>query len=142
MSKIIFNEQQLRLLEANPNVASVSERAIQYTAEFKLRAVKENRAGKGPKQIFEENAFDVEMIGVKKAQSALNRWRKTFHMHGEQGFFEERRGKSSTGRPKIENLSSDKKLAKAEARIQLLEAELMLLKKLDELERQAKNKRF
>ena len=142
MSNIIFNEHQLRLLESNPNVASVSERAIQYTAEFKLRAVKENQAGKGPKQIFEENSFDIEMIGVKKAQSALSRWRKTVQMHGEQGFLEERRGKASTGRPKMENLSPDKKLAKAEARIQLLEAELTLLKKIDELERKAKKKRF
>ncbi len=82
------------------------------------------------------------MIGVKKAQSALSRWRKTVHIHGEQGFLEERRGKSSTGRPKNVNVSSDKKLAKAEARIQLLEAELTLLKKLDELERKAKKKQF
>ena len=37
MSKIIFNEHQIRLLEANPNVASVSDRAIQYTSEFKMR---------------------------------------------------------------------------------------------------------
>ena len=31
MSKIIFNERQQRVLEANPNVASVYDRAIQYT---------------------------------------------------------------------------------------------------------------
>ncbi|AOH56478.1 hypothetical protein ABE28_019100 [Peribacillus muralis] len=82
------------------------------------------------------------MIGVKKAQSALGRWRKTVHIHGEQGFLEERRGKSSTGRPKSVNVSSDKKLAKAEAGIQLLEAELTLLKKLNELERKAKKKQL
>ena len=34
MSKIIFNEHQRRQIEANPNVASVSDCAIQYTAEF------------------------------------------------------------------------------------------------------------
>ena len=34
----------------------------------------------------------------------------------------------STGRPRLENLSAEKKLEKAEARIQLLEAELHLLK--------------
>ncbi|MBP1937260.1 hypothetical protein [Paenibacillus sediminis] len=47
MSKIIFNEHQRQLLEMNPNVASVSDRAIQYRAEFKIQAVKENLAGKG-----------------------------------------------------------------------------------------------
>ena len=47
MSKIIFNEHQRRQLESNPNVASVSDRAIQYKPEFKMRAVQENLSGKG-----------------------------------------------------------------------------------------------
>ena len=141
MSKITFNEQQIRQLELNPNVASVSDRAIQYTADFKIKAVKENIAGKGPAQIFRENGFDLDFIGLTKAQSSLSRWRKTYKIYGEQGFLEERRGKGSTGRPSSKQLSADKKLEKAEARIKYLEAELELLKKLDELERQAK-KRF
>jgi len=41
MSKILFNEHQRRLLEANPNVNSVSDRSIQYKPEFKVLAVKE-----------------------------------------------------------------------------------------------------
>lgn len=51
MSKILFNEHQRRQLESNPAAASVSDRAIQYTAEFKIKAVKEYQAGKGPVQI-------------------------------------------------------------------------------------------
>jgi len=142
MSKILFNEHQRRQIEANPNVASVSDRSIQYTAQFKLKAVQENLAGKGPVQIFKEAGFDIEIIGIKKAQSALSRWRNTYKTLGEKGFLEERRGKGSTGRPRTEKLSADKKLEKAEARIRLLEAELALLKKLDEMERQAKKNRF
>ena len=138
MSKIIFNEHQQRILEANPNVASVSDRAIQYTPEFKVHAVKESLAGKGPSQIFSENGFDLTVIGSKKATSSLNRWRTTFRTYGEEGFFEERRGKASTGRPSTKDLSAEKKLEKAEARIKYLEAENELLKKLEELERQAK----
>lgn len=142
MSKIIFNENQRRLLEANPNVASVSDRAIQYTAEFKIHAVKENLSGKGPVQVFIEAGFDLEMIGQKKAQSSLHRWRTTYKTYGEAGFLEERRGKGSTGRPTSKHLSAEKKLEKAEARIKYLEAELELLKKLEALERQAKKRRF
>ena len=138
MSKIYFNEHQRQLLGANPNVASVSDRAIQYTPEFKIKAVNENLAGKGPTQIFIENGFDLEMIGPKKAKSALKRWRNTFNQYGENGFLEERRGKGSTGRPTTSELSADKKLEKAEARIRYLEAEIELLKKLEELERKAK----
>jgi transposase len=141
MSKIIFNEHQRKRIESNPNVASVSDRAIQYTSEFKIRAVQENLEGKGPSQIFIENGFDLEIIGAKKAKSSLSRWRNTYNTYGEQGFLEERRGKGSTGRPSTKDLSAEKKLEKAEARIKYLEAELELLKKLEELERQAK-KRF
>ena len=138
MSKIIFNEHQRRILVANPNVKSASDRSIQYKPEFKVLAVKENLSGKGPSQIFIENGFDLEMIGTKKASMSLSRWRKSYQLHGEDGFFEERRGKGSTGRPSTKELSPEKKLKRAEARIKYLEAEVELLKKLEELERQAK----
>ena len=140
MSKIIFNEHQRRVLEANPNVKAVSDRMIQYTPEFKVKAVKENLQGKGPSQIFAENGFDLMLIGSDKPKETLKRWRKTFQLYGEEGFFEERRGKGSTGRPPSKDLSAEKKLEKAEARIKYLEAENELLKKLEELERQAKKR--
>lgn len=37
---------QINQLEENPNVASVSERSIQYIAEFKVKAVRENMEGR------------------------------------------------------------------------------------------------
>lgn len=77
MSKIIFIEHQQLVLEANPNVDSTSDRAIQYTPEFKLHAVKESLTGKGHSQIFRENKFNLTVIGSKKATSSLNRWRTT-----------------------------------------------------------------
>ena len=141
MSKIIFNEYQQRQLEANSNVRIVTDRTIQYTPDFKLLAVKQNQAGKGPAEIFTEVGFDLKVIGLSKARSTLDRWRRTFQTYGENGFFEERRGKGSKGCPKKENASAERKLAQAKARIRLLEAELSLLKKLDELERQAKKNR-
>ena len=142
MSKIIFNEHQRRQIEANPNVVSVSDRSIQYTVDFKLKSVQENLQGKGAKEIFKAAGFDLEIIGLSKVQSAIKRWKKIYQIYGENGFTEERRGKGGTGRPRVEKLSADKKLEKAEARIRLLEAELTLLKKLEEMERQAKKNRF
>lgn len=62
------------------------------------------------------------MIGSTKAKNSLNRWRRTFNQYGEDVFFEERRGKGSTGRPNTKILSPDKKLEKAEARIRYLES--------------------
>ncbi|SMQ78658.1 hypothetical protein SAMN05444673_3559 [Bacillus sp. OV166] len=106
-----------------------------YKPEFKVEAIKENSNGKGPAQIFIEHGFDLEMIGSDKPSECLKRWRKRFEQFGEDGFFTERRGKASTGRPSSKPLSVEDNLKKAEARIKFLETELEFLKKLDELER-------
>ncbi|MEB9683001.1 hypothetical protein P4J24_13930 [Bacillus anthracis] len=137
MSKIIFNEIQMKQLEKNKNLVKASERSISYCPDFKIKAVKENQQGKDPSQIFLENGFDLAVIGEKKPKQCLKRWRRTFEQFGEEGFYTERRGKGSTGRPSEKPLSSNEKLKKVEARIAFLEAELTFLKKLDELERQA-----
>lgn len=138
MGKILFNEHQRNLLERNINVQSVSDRSIQYKPEFKIQAVQDYKNGKRPSQIFRNAGFDLEMIGSEKAKGSLSRWRKSLEKYGEDGFFTERHGKGSTDRPSSKEVSSEEKLRKVEARIQYLEAEVELLKKLEELERQAK----
>ncbi|MEH7124376.1 IS3 family transposase [Bacillus sp. JJ1773] len=129
MSKIIFNELEMKILVNNPNVDHVSERSIAYKPEFKTMAVKENLEGKSPSQIFIEHGFDLKVIGAEKPKQCLKRWRKTYKEFGEDGFTTERRGKGSTGRPSSKSLSLEDSLKKAEARIKYLEAELDFLKK-------------
>lgn len=73
MSKIIFNEIQIKQLEKNKNVLKASERSISYCPDFKIKAVKENQQGKGPSQIFLENGFDLAVIGEKKPKQCLKR---------------------------------------------------------------------
>lgn len=141
MSKIIFTESQRKDLESNPNVIKVSDRSITYSPAFKVAAVNEYLKGKSPYQIFVEQGFDMSMMDTRKPKQCLQRWRTTFDKYGEEGFHTERRGKGSTGRPSSKNLSTNDKLKKAEARIAYLEAELDFVKKLDELERQAKKKK-
>lgn len=143
MSKNIYNEFQIKELEKNPNVLSVSERSISYSPEFKVKAVTDYKSGKTPSQIFIEQGFDLDMIGKDQPKRCLKRWRDSYKRFGEDGFLTERRGKGSTGRPSSKHLSVEEKLRKAEARIKFLEAENDFLKKLEELERQAlKKKQF
>ncbi len=73
MSKIIFNEIQMKQLEKNKNVVKASERSISYCSDFKVRAAKENQQGKGPSQIFLENGFDLAVIGEEKPKQCLKR---------------------------------------------------------------------
>jgi transposase len=143
MSKNLFTEYQIKELEKNQNVLRVSERAISYNSNFKIKAVLEYKSGKIPSQIFIENGFNLEVIGKNQPKRCLQRWRETYEKFGELGLQSERRGKASSGRPSSKELSVEEKLKKAEARIKLLEAENDFLKKLEELERQAlKKKRF
>jgi transposase len=143
MSKNLFTEYQIKELEKNPNVLRVSERAVSYNSDFKVKAVLEYKSGKTPSQIFIENGFNLEVIGKKQPKRCLQRWRETYEKFGDLGLQSERRGKASSGRPSSKEQSVEEKLKKAEARIKFLEAENDFLKKLEELERQAlKKKRF
>ena len=141
MSKNIYNEFQIKELEKNPNIISVSERSISYHPEFKTKAVKAYKVGKSPSQIFIEHGFNLEIIGKEQPKRCLQRWRDTYEKFGEDGFLTERRGKGSTGRPPSKPQSIEDQLRKAEARIKFLEAENDFLKKLEELERQALKKK-
>ncbi|MFC0273393.1 hypothetical protein ACFFIX_18490 [Metabacillus herbersteinensis] len=83
MSKIIFNELQLKQLENNPNILQLTERSITYHPDFKIKAVQENLNGKGPYQIFSEHDFDMTTIGSGKPKKCLVLWRKTYRLFGE-----------------------------------------------------------
>jgi transposase len=132
----IFNEHEVKQLENNPNVQNVTDRAITYTPAFKLSAVKAYKDGQTPMEIFLKAGFEMNVIGHQKPKQCLLRWREAFDAYGEDDLLENRRGKSSTGRPSSRGLTTEEKLKRAEARIKLLEAENDLLKKLEALERQ------
>lgn len=132
-----FTEQELQMLEINPNVHRVTEKNITYSPQFKVAAVQAYQEGHTPMEIFLQAGFHIEMIGRDMPKKCLLRWRKVYATFGEAGLIEERRGKASSGRKPDGELSAEEKLRRAEARIRLLEAENELLKKLEALERQA-----
>ena len=61
MSKILFTKENIRKLENNKNALRVSELSITYNYEFKILFINEYIAGKLPRQIFEENGFDINI---------------------------------------------------------------------------------
>jgi transposase len=71
-----FTEQQMKQLEANPNVHHVTENAITYTPLFKVTGIKAYQAGKIPQEIFMEAGFDLSTIDPRKPRKCLQRWRK------------------------------------------------------------------
>ncbi|WP_031263471.1 IS3 family transposase [Sporolactobacillus laevolacticus] len=137
MSKLTFSTKEIKALQKNPNVQRVSDRAITYTDSFKSRFMDEYLAGKLPRQIFTENGFDLEVIGIKRMEQSAYRWKKAYEKNGLIGLTDSR--KIGSGRPLRRELTSSEVIERQEARIKLLEGQVELLKKLEATERRLLN---
>lgn len=139
MSKITFTTKEIKTLQKNPNVQRISERSITYTDTFKNKFMDEYLAGKLPRQIFSENGFDIEVIGLKRIEQSAHRWKKAYIKNGLIGLTDTR--KTNSGRPLKRELTPAEVIERQEARIKLLEGQVDLLKKLEATERRLLNAR-
>lgn len=133
MSKIVFNDKQIKLLAKNPNVLKVSDKSITYSEKFKNKFIVENSRGILPRKIFEDNGFDIEIIGLKRIEQSAARWRKKYADMGVLGLKDSR--VINSGRPLLRVLTAQEEIERLKAKISLLEIENEFLKKLDEIER-------
>jgi putative transposase len=133
MSKKLFNVKEREMLSNNKFVIRVSEKSITYADEFKRLFIDQFMLGKTPREIFEANCFDVQVIGIKRVEQCADRWKRAYEKDGIIGLADSRKGTS--GRPLKRNRTPDEVIAKQEAKIKLLEAQVELLKKLDSKER-------
>ena len=133
MSKKIFTDKEIKQLSNNPNVRSVSSKAITYTDAFKQLFISENNKGKPPREIFEDCGFDVTVVGLQRVESSGKRWRAGYQENGILGLQDTR--SHASGRPLKRELTLEEKYAKLEAQNALLQAENELLKKIRFMER-------
>jgi len=119
MSKKLFNSEEIKILKSNPNVATVTSRSIQYTDEFRIKALEEYNGGKSARKIFSENGLPVEIIGIDRIRGFFQRLSD-----------EERR----EGKPKARYDSYERQIKKLERRITYLQQENEFLKKIRGLE--------
>jgi putative transposase len=142
MSKLLFSEHDIKKLKANKYVLSVSQKSITYTNEFKVHFINEYIIGKIPNQIFKESGFDIQMLGFKRIKSTAYNWKSAYKKDGISGLQDLR--KFTSGRTSSKPLTPEQLLIRKDAEIEYLKAEIELLKKLDEKERQVvqKNRRL
>lgn len=140
MTKKIFKEHEILELSKNKYVKNVTSKGITYTNEFKLQFIAEYKDGKNSRKIFEDAGFDIEMIGVKRIDSASLRWRNAYKDKGVLGLDDTR--SLNSGRTINRELTIEEVLAKKDAEIAYLKAELELIKKLELQERQVINKKL
>jgi putative transposase len=136
MSKKIFTSKEIENLSTNKYVKKISNKAITYTNEFKIHFISEYNNGKSPRLIFKEAGFDINIIGLKRIECASDRWKKAYTENGVLGLDDTRHNNS--GRPRERELTKDDIIAKQNAEIEYLKAEVELLKKLELQERQVR----
>jgi transposase len=134
----MFSDKDRRSLESNPLVQSVGPNQVQFTAKFKLKALKLHAEGLRPSDIFLKLGVDPNLFLKHYPKKCLTRWKKIVETHGEIGLEQERRGKGATGRPRKAELKDEKALL---ARIAYLEAENDFLKKLRALAEEPESKK-
>ena len=125
MNRKNFRKEDIEILSQNPYVKNVSERTITYTEEFKRFFIREYESGTGPTRIFEKAGFKKEMVGHKRIDQAAARWKKAYYENGIDGLIDQR---NNIGRS-MKEPTDQEIITKQRARIELLEAEVALLKK-------------
>ena len=140
MSNKKFTNEEINLLSMNKYVLRVNQKGITYSNEFKMHFIAEYSKGKTTRVIFEESGFDIDILGEDRIRSAGNRWRSAYKTNGVTGLEDTRRTKS--GRPRKRELTKDDVIAKQNAEIEYLKAEIELLKKLELQERQVKKSKL
>jgi putative transposase len=138
MSKTTFSDKEIKILQKNPNVLRVSSLAITYSDDFKNKFMNEYLIGKLPRQIFKENGFDIDIIGMKRIETSASRWKRAYEKNGLIGLSDTR--KTESGRPLKRELSQAEIIERQDARIKLLEGQVELLKKLEMTERRLLSK--
>ncbi len=140
MSKKTFTHQEILELSKNKYIKNVTSKGITYTNEFKLQFIADYENGKTSRMIFEDAGFDVDIIGIKRIDSASRRWRYSYNNRGVLGLEDTRT--LNSGRTLNRELTIEEILAKKDAEIEYLKAELELVKKLELQERQVINKKL
>jgi transposase len=128
---MIYSEEQLQQLRANPNVKRCSSKSITYAPAFKQRAVKQYyEEGLSPRQIFLNAGFDLQVLGKHKPKDCLKLWKGIYKAKGMEALASDidQRGKNRLGKKKPKYDENDPDYLKA--KIAYLEAENDFLRKL------------
>ena len=127
-----FTNEECLELRKNPNVAKCSQKAVTYSKEFKLRAVKQYiDEGISSNEIFRLAGFDRNVIGKNIPKDRISDWKHLYRLYGEGGLSNDRRGKhNNSGRPKTKGLTEKEKLERLEVEVAYLKAENDFLRQL------------
>lgn len=132
----MFTQEQIKKLLKNKNIDKCSSKTITYSNKFKLVAVKQYyENGYGPRMIFEEAGFDLDIIGKDRVKSCLKLWRKEYNKQGKFAF--SKKPKNDVRRKKKEKFKNkDEEIKYLKLKIKYLDSQNNFLAKLRGLKRE------
>jgi transposase-like protein len=124
--RTIFTGEELAKLRENPCVFNCTERSVNYTYEFKKRALDLYAEGVSAKEIWRRAGFDVSKWKKHYFRLTLRDWRRVVQRDGLEGLTKQGGIQFDRG-PRID--ASDK-LKRLELQVRYLKAENDFLAKL------------
>lgn len=95
----MFSAEEVAYLKTLPAVADATVKRILYTEEFKASCVQRYAQGGSPVGIFREAGLDPALIGYKRIECAIARWRKAMGVPARTTARDRTRAMYSAGSP-------------------------------------------
>lgn len=136
MGKNYFTDEQVRELEKNPYVISVTTKSVNYSEDFKELFLKDYNAGMTPINIFKKYGFDPYILGKERRKSFIKR----IKMESQRldGFKDMR--KENSGRSKTKFMTPDEIIERLQHQNHVLRQENDFLKRVRSINRRQLSK--
>lgn len=77
-----FSAREIKYLESLPAVEHASKERIKYTSEFRRECMRLYAQGESPVRIFRSAGLDPSLIGYKRIERCIARWKRTAALTG------------------------------------------------------------
>jgi hypothetical protein len=114
-----FSSEQIAELKRNPCVFNCTHNSINYTYEFKKRALSLHEEGVGAREIWRRSGFSVDMWKKEYFKGTLRDWKKIVEKQGIEGLLKPGgiqfdRGPNNTDKDTLKRLELQVKYLEAE----------------------------
>lgn len=131
MSRHVFTDEQIKELNNNPYVISVTPKYVNYSEEFKKLFLKDYNDGMSPIDIFKKYGLDPDTLGEQRRHNFVKRIKRQSQRL--DGFKDMR--KVNSGRPRTKDLTSEERIQQLHHKINILKQENDFLKRVRSINR-------
>ncbi|WP_055427560.1 HTH domain-containing protein [Bifidobacterium aesculapii] len=131
-----FTNEEIAYLRSLPAVSRVANGRIRYSEDFRRECMRRYRAGESPVRIFRDAGLDASLIGYKRIERCISRWRSDLESNTDVDSADARRDgqEDQTVRPFVPELRV--RAGKRDLRDLLISQQVLLIEHLEsEVER-------